>query len=322
MINFRFHIVSLIAVFLALAVGILFGSAFGKPTLIENLNKEINRVERKADAANALSGQLQSEQHQLNDYIQNSASYIVQERLPGTPVLVVAQRGVNDKTVSDTVNMVRAAGAEAPAVVWLEPRWQLTAPGDVTALAHAVNSNAQSPEALRAVALGALAERLRVPDSSGTGTKRAQGSQNDVLRRLSDAGFVTVSGVGKNDFASFPPRAARAALVIDGDQSKFADTAVFNSTIRSLVNAGVPTLAGEVYVASQAPNALQRGDIVGPVRSDATLSKKVSTIDDLDLTQGQVTAVLALEDLVAGNGVGQYGYGKGATRGVPASPIS
>src|SRR5690242_637079 len=198
MINFRFHIVSLIAVFLALAVGILFGSAFGKPTLIENLNKELNRVERKADAANANSAQLQAEQHQLNDYIQNSAAYTVQERLPGTTVGVVAVRGVNDKTVSDTLNMLRAAGADAPAVVWLEPRWQLATPADVTALAQAVGSNAQTPDALRAVAMSTLADRLTgpLPRSAASPAQRAR---LDVLRRLSDAGFVTVAGVAKND---------------------------------------------------------------------------------------------------------------------------
>jgi hypothetical protein len=321
MINFRFHIVSLIAVFLALAVGILVGSAFGKPTLIENLNTELNRVEHKADAANALSSQLQAEQHELNDYIQNSAAYAVQQRLPGTTIVVVAVRGVNDKTVSDTMDMLRTAGANAPAVVWLEPRWQLTAPGDAAALAQAVGSNAQNPDEVRSIAMGILADRLTgpLPRSSASPAERAR---LDVLRQLSDAGFVTVAGVAKNDLESYPASTAKAALVIDGDQTKFNDDTVFGSVIRSLSSAAVPTLAAEIYVPSQDPNAPQRGDIVGLVRSDSSLSKQVSTIDDLDLTQGQVTAVLALEDLVTGNGVGHYGYGKGATRGVPAPPNS
>jgi hypothetical protein len=321
MINFRFHIVSLIAVFLALAVGILFGSAFGKPTLIENLNKELNRVEHKADAANAASAQSQAELHQLNDYIQNTMAYAVQQRLPGTTVVVFAERGVDGKTVTNTMTTLRTAGADAPAIVWLEPRWQLATPADMTALAQAVGSNAQSADALRAVAMGTLADRLTgpLPRSAASPAQRAR---LDVLTRLSDAGFVTVDGVGKSDLASFPPRTVKAALVIDGDQTKFTDDTVFGNVIRSLISANVPTLAAEVYVPSQAPNAPQRGDVVGLVRSDATLSKQVSTIDDLDLTQGQVTAVLALEDLVTGNGVGHWGYGKGATRSVPAPPNS
>jgi hypothetical protein len=264
---------------------------------------------------------LQAEQHQLNDYIQNTASQTVQQRLPGTTVVVTALRGVNDKTVSDTVNMLRSAGADVPAVVWLEPRWQLATPADVTALAQAVGSNAQSADALRSVAMGTLADRLTgpLPRSAATASQQAK---LDVLRKLSDAGFVTVAGIGKNDLASFPPRTTKAALVIDGDQAKFTDDTVYGSAVKAFMSAPVPTLAAEVYVPSQAPNAPQRGDTVALVRSDANLAKQVSTVDDLDLTQGQVSAVLALEDLVTGNGVGHYGYGKGATRSVPAPPTS
>jgi hypothetical protein len=321
MINFRFHIVSLVAVFLALAVGILFGSAFGKPTLIENLNKELNRVENKADAEHAASAQLRTAQQHLDDYIRGSAPYMVQDRLPGYTVVVVAQRGVSDKTVSSTLDLLHSAGADAAGIVWLEPRWQLTAPGDLAKLAAAVGTNAQGADSVRAVALGTLADRLSGPLARGA-TNPQQQAQADVLRRLADAGFVTVSGVSKSDFATFPVRSTRAALVIGGDQSKFVDPTLYGSVVHSFVNADVPTVAAEAFANVQNPNALERGDIVAPVLADSTLSKQVSTVDDVDLTQGQVTTVLALEDLVTGNVVGHYGFGKGATSSVPAPPTS
>jgi hypothetical protein len=43
----------------------------------------------------------------------------------------------------------------------------------------------------------------------------------------------------------------------------------------------------------------------------------VSTVDDLDLTEGHVSAVLALADL-GRNVVGQYGFGAGAQKSIPA----
>src|SRR5689334_18178152 len=112
MINFRFHIISLIAVFLALGLGILFGSAVGKPTIVESLNREINRVEKKADARNAENAQLRAEVQQLNGYIHDSAPYMVQERLAGAEVVVIAERGVSDHTLDGIVQLLRAAGAE------------------------------------------------------------------------------------------------------------------------------------------------------------------------------------------------------------------
>jgi Copper transport outer membrane protein, MctB len=46
----------------------------------------------------------------------------------------------------------------------------------------------------------------------------------------------------------------------------------------------------------------------------------VSTVDDLDLTEGRIAAVLALSDL-GRNVVGQYGFGAGAEKSLPAWSI-
>ena len=56
------------------------------------------------------------------------------------------------------------------------------------------------------------------------------------------------------------------------------------------------------------------------VRTNDTLAAVVSTVDDLDLVQGRVAAVLALQEI--GDGVvGHYGYGDGASSNrLPAPP--
>ena len=46
----------------------------------------------------------------------------------------------------------------------------------------------------------------------------------------------------------------------------------------------------------------------------------MSTLDDGELVQGQVTAVIALEQLAAGT-VGHYGYGQGAQSPLPALSV-
>ena len=50
MINFRFHLASLIAVFLALAIGIVMGSTVVKEATVKGLRSEIHRVERSSNA--------------------------------------------------------------------------------------------------------------------------------------------------------------------------------------------------------------------------------------------------------------------------------
>ena len=91
--------------------------------------------------------------------------------------------------------------------------------------------------------------------------------------------------------------------------------------MRALVAANAPSLVGEVYDnhngASPVP---QRGASVAPIRGDRTLQQDVSTIDDMELAQGQVSVVIALEQL-AGGAVGHYGYGQGASDGpLPPHP--
>ena len=49
MINFRFHIVSLIAIFLALALGIVIGAGVIDRGIVDTLDNRINNIEAKAD---------------------------------------------------------------------------------------------------------------------------------------------------------------------------------------------------------------------------------------------------------------------------------
>jgi hypothetical protein len=62
-----------------------------------------------------------------------------------------------------------------------------------------------------------------------------------------------------------------------------------------------------------------RGDAVAPVRGDAALADLASTVDDAELAQGRVSAVIALEQIVDGV-VGHYGYGRGASAPLPIVP--
>ena len=83
---------------------------------------------------------------------------------------------------------------------------------------------------------------------------------------------------------------------------------------RAFSNRGVSTAAAEVFVESgKGPD---RGTLVAPIVADDTLAKQVSTIDNMEMTRGQVVSVLALADLGRGV-VGHYGIGGDASLSVP-----
>src|SRR5262245_29601978 len=123
MINFRFHIISLVAVFLALAVGIFLGSAVGEPTIVNNLNRTIDQVRDQANARRQENSQLRAENRKLQDFVNSTAGFSVADTLTGSDVVIVAERGVDRGTVNKTRDMLQLAGANAPMVVWVEPRF-------------------------------------------------------------------------------------------------------------------------------------------------------------------------------------------------------
>ena len=66
--------------------------------------------------------------------------------------------------------------------------------------------------------------------------------------------------------------------------------------------------------------APERGARARSVLDDQVLSKAVSTIDDLDLEQGRIAAVLDPRGRGQRRDSGHYGYGSGASAPLPPHP--
>jgi hypothetical protein len=309
MINFRFHLVSLIAVFLALGLGILVGSSVVDQVIVDRLERDIASVRSESNDRRNENERLEDRIGELEDVIAASAPYTVQRRLDEVPVAVIAEHGVDADTVQQTMAMLEQAGAEVPGVLWLDDAWRLDDPQQVQALGAAVGVNGNAAST-RTAALQQLADRLAEP---AVATSTSDESV-DVLQALEDAGFVSVSDGDVAAFASFPMRTSRA-LVVTGTHSDLAGSDTLEQLVRALVDASVPSAVAEVYDGDVEDSG--RGDAVAPVRGDASLSEVVATLDDAELVQGRVAAVLALEGLADG-AIGHYGYGRGATAPMPA----
>jgi hypothetical protein len=308
MINFRFHIISLVAVFLALALGVLFGSAVGEPAIVDTLHGQIDTARARANDLRRQNSDLRGQAKRMSEFVDSTSAFTVQNRLKNVDIVVIAERGVDDNPIDATVDLMREAGANVPAIIWLQQRWMLPEQGDVEALAEALGSSSTIADTVRVEGLNALARRVGRPVSA------LDADQPDVLQALVDANFITVDGADVPALASFPAHRSRA-LVVDGISSDIDDPVVFAACVTALKNRGVGTVAAEV--GSDSPDAAaQRGDIVAAVRADDKLDRIVSTIDDLDLVQGRLTAVIALQQIAQGT-AGDYGYGQGARTPVP-----
>ena len=85
MISLRFHIVSIIAVFLAIAIGIVVGATFVDRATVDLLQNRIDTVEENLDARRAEIADLESQIDQDGGYIAASADFAVTDRLSDVP---------------------------------------------------------------------------------------------------------------------------------------------------------------------------------------------------------------------------------------------
>jgi len=308
LINFRFHLISLIAVFLALAVGVVMGyGVLGQPT-VDTLQRRIDNVEDRANRVRSENDQLRAENGRLSESMKAVGEFAATDRLANKTVVPVAVRGVNDDLVGDTVRLARGGEATVPGVVWLEEKWGLTNDDDAAELAAIVGTQSTSRASVRDAAAKALASRLSSPPTTGT--------RPDLLDELADAKFLSlqeVDGIGF-DATTFDGRGS-THLLVGGTDAKVPAARSTVPLARALVSLSLPVVVADAW--RETEGGPGRGAGLEGILGDEQLKSAVATLDDLDLPDGPLTAVLVLGD--RGQGVIEhYGYGTGATQEVPA----
>lgn len=322
MINFRFHLVSLIAVFLALALGIVVGSTVIDRAIVDGLKAQIDRVERNAEEQHRENERLEREIGEVRTFAEAEIPFALEGRLASdvpVPVVIVALRGSNEDDTRAVVEAVRQAGAVAPAVLWIEPAWVADDQDERASLRSMLGLPRADVDDLRRVALEQLAARIAAGElvvaAPADGAVPAEVAP-DPLTTLVDAGFVTVDPAGGADvdLAVYPGVGARVAVIGEAGVDGVDD--LFPAAVRAMADASLLTLAAEV---AEDPAAKDRGTVADTVRSSDDLKDRVATVDNASEASGRLAVVLALADLGRGQR-GHYGTASGASALLPAPP--
>jgi hypothetical protein len=355
MISFRFHIVSIAAVFLAIAIGVVVGSTYVDRAIVDNLEDRIESVSGNLDERREEIAALEQELGRARDEIDAGLSFAVTGRLPDVPVLVVATRGVDPEPIRRLVLLARQAGAVAPGVLWVEQPWALEEDGAVAALADVAGVRSSSADTVRAAAWEAALADLQAPpgdvetptgepvepvdpavpgstpettettvdpavsttEPPATTTTLAERIP-DTLSALLEGGYLTFEPVGDNfELRSLVARSPSVVL-ISGTEAEEAVAPFVAPLAEGAVDAGAATVVGEVFVepAEDATDPPRRGDVAIEATSGLA-TDEVAVVDHLDEPIGTVAAVLALSDLLQGI-AGHYGFGDGAAGILPA----
>jgi hypothetical protein len=110
-INFRYHLVSLTAVFLALTIGLILGTAALNGPAMEALEATSQSLR---DSNNAMRDEIAALEEELKDdqsFASEIAPSYLDGRLTGQNILVVAMPGAESDVVDDVEEMLGYAGA-------------------------------------------------------------------------------------------------------------------------------------------------------------------------------------------------------------------
>jgi hypothetical protein len=295
MIDFRYHIVSIVAAFLALAVGIVLGSTALRGPVLANLSGNVGKLTAENQNLRVLQGRTDSQ----GTFAATVAPALLGGRLAGQDVDVVSMPGTGAGQRAAVVGLLGKAGAHVPAQIQLRSAFTDPRRGaEIRDLvAQLLPPGAQIPETSDAVAQESalLADVLAKP---AHGAPTSPATRSSVLGGFHEIGVLTVDR---------PVTAPADLVVVIAGGGAHRPSPAGRAAAVPLVTQLHRSFAG-VVVAGPAADS----DLVGAVRADAHLAKSVSTVDNLDTSAGQVGTVLALAGERTGK-VGAYGTGDGAT---------
>jgi hypothetical protein len=300
-ISFRYHVVTIVAVFLALAIGLLGGGAFVQPALQDQLERQtLDQLRNNAELREQLD-EVRTEVAAMNGFASSAMPYLARDRLVGSTAVIVAHEDVEDAVVATAEEALTIGGAEIVASISVSSDLLSEDPETQAQLADILGIFSAPPEELSEAAAAALARRLRAAPDVGALP------EDDVLNRLLSAGFLDTREEKPN--LEEIGRSGQIVVVLAGgatEESALAPEAFAVPLVEALTELEVPVAAGE--------SATTPVPYVGAVDGDS-----VVTVDDLDLTMGGAALVLGLDRLLATGEGGTYGLKDGAD---PLPPLA
>ena len=305
MVDFRYHLVSIIAVFLALAVGIVVGTTALNGPALDGLKGSISSLTTDKRTLESNVKDLRRTVADDGSFADLVAPVLLRNQLAQERVLVVSTSDASGALRDQLLATLKLAGATVSGQLRLRP--DLTDPAKAVTVGAVVTGAAPSQLALpQGEAVVRAAAELAAVLVRGPGqTAGGAAATEKVLSAFTGADLLDVEGGSAID--------STATLVLmitgptpdtpTGDQpGQLAIIDAFDA--RSGVVVTGPTGCAE-------PDGLMRS-----LRS-GTRAGQITTVDDVDRGPGRVAAVLALHEQSRG-GSGRYGTGRGAQASAPS----
>jgi hypothetical protein len=299
-ISFRYHIVSIVSVFLALAVGVALG---GGPLRGEVDNTLVEQVEADRRAKADLRAQiaaLGAGNEFTDSFAATVAPRLLRNSLRDRPVTLLVLPGTREAAVGSVTELVDTAGGTVAGTIrvgeaLLDVGNRQLVDQLSSQLLEGISDVTVSEEAGTYERLGAVLARAAVTDEDGGAAVDDTG--NSILSGLSTANLLSAAGE--------LTRRGSLVLVLAGAPAEEGPAREGAAAVVGSLSAALSEASDGVVVAGPVA-AARRGGVVDAVRRDVVVAQEVSTVDTLDRVAGEVVALMALAEQSDG-GTGHYG---------------
>ena len=307
MIDFRYHLVSLISVCLALAVGVVLGAGPLQNSLGTALNDQVTALRENRNATQAKLEQTETAVNERDSYITQAASGLLPGTLASKNVAMVLLPEAKAEDADAITTQLKNAGATVTGRVSLTSTWvDLSRENYRSTFSGQVQGHLDSTTSKDAN--GILGEALAKALTANDDSSRVLMDMLSVTADKSGTPFVSVDST---------PTAAAEMIVVVGPrpQASSGNGATVEATPGQDPKAWAKALEG---TAGRAPTVVvgsADGDdgVVSIIRSEKA---KVTTVDSVGQIAASVSTPLALASTRAGT-IGHYGFDKGAEAVMP-----
>jgi Copper transport outer membrane protein, MctB len=310
-IDFRYHLVSIVAIFLALAIGIVIGTTA--------LNGPVTEALQKGNASlngdlNNLRDQSTAQQQELaaaETFAQAAAPQLLGHLLAGQRVVLIDTPGSSGQVQQGVTATLQQAGATISGQIQLQNKFFDTGAATLAELdqlsqslkAPSLPLTGNTPQQRAAQVLASAIVTRAIPGLKDV-TSQA------ILSGLAGGDFLTISGQPAT-------RATLAVVITPADPLTGPNSSATNQSLTEVATA--LTSASLAAVMAGPASSTQPGGAIAALRASSS-ANQVSSVDDADATFGQIVVAQVLAKQISTHTPGSYGTGPGSTQ-VGPSPM-
>lgn len=332
MIDFRYHLVSLISVFLALAVGIALGAGPLKEAIGDTLTGQVEQLRLEKDALRDELDTATVDLQQSDAALDSVAPALLDGTLTDRRVAVVQLGEVAPEVLTAVTDRLTQAGASVSATVqvteaWTDPERRSFRQSLAGTLVGYLDPTPAADAGTGTELAEALAQTLTSADPTNPDVLSEDAAV--MLDLLSgDAALISVSGEITAPADAIVvlsgPTVSEAEAQLAAEADEAASLPTDEASAAADLAAAKLTAGLQIVAAAQARSTgavLAGGDLVATdlltaLRADETLSTHLSTVESAQTVAGQIAIPMALGSRISGT-VGHYGPSADATSPMP-----